>query len=277
MKKTIYIFLMAVMTLSLNGCHEEIIDVDLDTAEPRLVIDASIDWVKGTAGNEQKIKLTTTTGYYSEEFPTVSGAAISVSNSENTVFDFIETSGTGEYFCVDFVPVIDETYTMTILLNGETYTATETLIETPKIEDTIEQNNKGGMAGDEIEITYFYQDNGVEYNYYLYRISMKHVIYPQYSVENNEMNKGSLTRFFYSHEDLAVGDDINFKLYGISKRYYNYMSKLLLASGSEDGAMFPPTPAAVRGNIVNQTNSENFAYGYFRLSEVDIKDYTVKE
>ena len=55
------------------------------------------------------------------------------------------------------------------------------------------------------------------------------------------------------------------------------MAKLLLASGSEDGAMFPPTPAAVRGNIVNQTNSENFAYGYFRLSEVDIKDYTVKE
>lgn len=267
--------LIAATVLFLTGCHEDVIDVDLNTALPRLVIDASIDWVKNTVGNNQKITLSTTTGYYSDEFPAVSGASIIVTNTANTVFNFIETPGTGEYICTNFEPVIGETYTLTIILNGETYTATETLIDTPKIEDTIDQNNKGGMAGDEIEITYYYQDNGAEYNYYLYSVIMSHVVFPQYSVENNEKNQGSLTPVFYSHEDLNSGDIVNIKLYGISKRYYNYFNKILLASGNDDRP-FPTTPAAVRGNIVNQTNSENFAYGYFRLSEVDTKSYTIQ-
>jgi len=274
--KKVNIILTAIIALFLTGCHEEVISVDLSTAEPRLVIDASIDWVKGTTGNEQKIKLTTTTGYYEDEFPIVSGAEVTVTNSTNTVYYFIEVPNSGEYICTNFVPVIDETYTLTIHFDSDTYTATETLVAVPEIEDKVEQNDKGGMAGDEIELTYYYKDNGFEYNYYLYCFNMKYVIYPQYEVENNEMNQGSLTQVFYSHEDLEVTDDVTFKLYGISKRYYNYMAKLLLASGSEDGAMFPATPAAVRGNIINKTDSENFAYGYFRLSEVDIKNYTIE-
>ena len=85
------IFLLS-FGLFLTGC-EDVITVDLDTAPPRLVIDACIDWVKNTTGNEQKIKLSTTTGYYSPNFPTVSGATISVSNSANTVFAFYGSDG----------------------------------------------------------------------------------------------------------------------------------------------------------------------------------------
>lgn len=268
--------LTTAIALLFTGCYEDVIRVDLGTAEPRLVIGASINWVKGTTGNEQKIKLTTTTAYYDDKFPTVSGATITVTNTQNTVFNFIEATDKGEYICTDFEPVIGETYTLTVNLNEDTYTATETLIGVPKIENTIEQNNKGGMTGDEIELTYYYQDNGHEYNYYLYSLTMRHIIFPQYSVENNEKNKGALTAVYYSHEDLEVGDIVSFQLYGVSKRYYNYMNKILLASGNDDRP-FPTTPAAIRGNIVNQTDSENFAYGYFSLSEVDVKDYTVKE
>ena len=79
----------------------------------------------------------------------------------------------------------------------------------------------------------------------------------------------------YSHEDLKAGDKIDIKLYGVSKSYYNYMYKLILASGN-DGNPFPTTPGAVRGNIINQTNTENYAFGYFRLAEVDTKTYTIK-
>lgn len=275
--KSLNIILIVIIALSFTACYEDVIKVDLETAEPRLVIDASIDWIKGTTGNEQKIKLTTTTGYYEDKFPTVSGATITVANTKNIVFQFIESTNKGEYICTNFESVIGETYTLTVNLNGETYTATETFISVPAIEDSIQQNNKGGMAGDEIEITYYYKDNGAEYNYYLYSVAMRHIVFPQYSVENNEMNQGALTAVYYSHEDLEVGDVLNLELYGISKRYYDYMAKLLLASGNDDGPMFAPTPAAVRGNIVNQTDSKNFAYGYFRLSEVDVKDYTIKE
>ncbi|MFA6274025.1 MAG: DUF4249 domain-containing protein [Candidatus Paceibacterota bacterium] len=266
--------LIVTIGLILTSC-EDVIHVDLDTAAPRLVIDASIDWVKNTTGNEQKIKLTTTTGYYSPQFPTVSGATIFVTNSANTVFNFIENSGTGEYICSNFQPVIGETYNLTIVLNGETYTASETLINVPNMEADVVQNNDAGFGGDEVEVLTKFQDNSTQQNYYLYSHKSNRVAFPQYQVEDDENDQGNLITMYYSNKDLKPGDIMNIKLYGISRRYSEYFNKLLIASGS-DGSPFATTPTKVRGNIVNQTNSKNFAFGYFRLSEVDTKNYTIQ-
>ncbi|MFT3920155.1 DUF4249 domain-containing protein [Cloacibacterium sp.] len=267
-------YIIIALGIVLISC-EKVIDVDLDTAPPKLVVDASIDWVKNTTGNQQKIKLSTSTGYYSTEFPSVSGATITISNSENTVFIFTENQGTGEYVCNNFVPSIGETYTLTINLNGETYTATDKMIAAPKIEDNILQNNEGGMAGDEVEITYYYQDNPAETNYYVFSNKNPHIAFPQYQAENDENNNGGFTPVFYSDKDLKQGDIVSIKLYGISKRYYDYFRKILNASGADTGP-FATTPTSVFGNISNKTNSANTPFGYFRLSEVDMKNYTIQ-
>ncbi len=184
------------MLFFLLSCTK-VVDVDLETAEPKLVIDASIDWVKGTTGREQKIKLSTTTGYYSTTFPTVSGADIVITNSAGTVFSFIENPGTGEYICSNFHPVIGETYTLKIVLNGESYTATETCIGVPHIEDNIAQNNTGGFGGDEVEISYYYQDNGNEENYYLHRILSPVSTFPDYKAEDDENSQGNLMQEYF--------------------------------------------------------------------------------
>jgi hypothetical protein len=262
------------VVLFVTGC-EKVINVPLKTASPRLVIDASIDWVKNTAGSEQKIVLSTTTGYYSSEFPGVSGALVTVTNASNAVFDFVETPGTGQYVCHNFLPVIGQTYNLKIVVNSETYTASETFTPVPKIEDTIDQNNKGGEAGDEIEITFYYRDNANQANAYLNSITQPYSPFPELEVEDDEHTNGNLMQESYSHEKLKAGDQVDFKLYGISKSYYNYMYKLILASGN-DGNPFPTIPSAVRGNIINQTDSKNYAFGYFRLAEIDTKSFTIK-
>lgn len=272
--KIIKIYLIIVMGVFLISC-EEVIDVDLDTAEPRLVIDAAIDWEKNTTGSQQKIRLSTTTAYYDDTFPAVNGANVTISNSANTIFNFIENVGTGEYICNNFVPVIGETYTLTISLNGETYKATETLMSVPKIEDNILQSNTGGMAGDEVEITYYYQDNDSQENYYIYSNKNPHIAFPQYQAEDDNESQGGLIPVYYSDKDLKSGEVVNLKLYGISKRYYDYFRKILNASGNNDGP-FGTIPTAIRGNIDNPTNSANFPYGYFRLSEVATRDYTIQ-
>src|SRR6476620_999796 len=100
--KNLKYFTLLFIAIFATGC-EDVVDVDLDTAAPRLVIDASIDWVKGTDGTVQKVKLTTTTGFYDTVIPVVSGATVSISNSSNVIFDFIETPGTGEYVCNNFI------------------------------------------------------------------------------------------------------------------------------------------------------------------------------
>ena len=103
MKNKISLICVVLLSVFFNSC-QDVVDVPLDTESPRLVIEASINWHKETTGNIQKIKLTTTTSYYTNVIPTVSGATVYIENSANDVFNFIETPNTGEYICTNFVP-----------------------------------------------------------------------------------------------------------------------------------------------------------------------------
>lgn len=273
MKNIKYIFSIFLFTL-LASC-EEVVEVDLDTAPPKLVVDASINWVKGTQGNNQTIKLSTTTGYYQEVIPAVSGAVVFVTNSDGVVFDFIETPGTGEYSCTDFVPVIGETYTLTIEHEGQTFTAVETLYAVPEI-TSIVQDNEGGFLGEDVEVRFFYQDDPLADNFYMIRFDAGLLPYPDYNVLEDRFFQGNEMFGVFSDEDLEPGDILDIKLYGISQRYFNYMQLLLTISSGGGGGPFQSVPATVRGNLVNQTEDENFALGYFRLSEVTETQYTVQ-
>lgn len=261
------------MILSVVGC-EDVIDVDLDNSNPRLVIEASIQWKKGTNGNEQKIKLSTTTDYFSNTVPVVSNATVFITDS-STTYNFIEIANTGDYVCTTFNPVIGETYNLTVIANGETYTATETLKPVPTI-DTIEQNNEGGFLGDEIEVKFFFQDNGSRDDFYLIQFNPNFNILPEYDVVNDEFFQGNQMFGLYSNEDMKAGDILSFTLHGISERNYNYLNILLGIAGGNGGSPFSTPPATVRGNFVNQTNPDNFAFGYFSVSETDSRTYVIQ-
>ena len=269
--KIIFILIISIFA---SSC-EEVIDVKLDTTSPQLVVNASIEWKKGTLGNEQKIKLTTTTGYFNTTIPTVSGANVFITNSNNIIFNFIETPNTGEYACTNFVPVMDEEYVLTINLNGQTYTATETMKSVSSITN-ISQNNKGGFTGDQIEIKSFFNDPSNADNYYMFRFKSNRTTIPSYDIFDDSFTQGNENFGLYSNEDLKSGDNLDLTLYGISKRYFEYMRKLTAVAGSSSGGPFATPPATVRGNIVNQTNSKNFALGYFTLSETDFINYLVQ-
>jgi len=275
MKRLFQNTLLIVCVCLAIGC-EKVVDVDLDTAPPKLVVDASIQWIKGTSGNEQKIRLTTTAAYYNPTVPAVSGATVFITNSSNVIFNFTESGTSGEYLCNDFQPVIGESYTLTVIHNDQTYTATETLTAVPNIENNIEQNNEGGFTGDEIEVKFFYQDNGSEDNFYLISFQPNDKPFPDYDVLDDRFFQGNLMFGLYSDEDLNSGDVLNIKLSGISRQYYNYMNVLLAIAGSNGGSPFQSPPATVRGNIINTSNETNFALGYFTLSEVATANYTVQ-
>jgi hypothetical protein len=80
----------------------------------------------------------------------------------------------------------------------------------------------------------------------------------------------------YFSEDLEAGDVLDFTLGGISETYFNYMNILLSQGGVNNGGPFQTPSSTVRGNIVNQTNFNNFALGFFRLSETDEKIYVIQ-
>lgn len=271
MKNIFYLFSLLFV---LTSC-EDVINVPLDTAEPKLVIDANIKWNKTTTGANQTIKLSLTSDFYSNTIPPANGAVVFVTNASNTVFNFIEDGTTGEYKCTNFIPAINENYTLTVNYKGQTYTATDKLLPTPGIQ-TVQQEELPSFTGTRIEVKFFYQDNGSENNYYLINFKSSAELLPRYIATRDELFQGNLMFGRYSNEDIKPGNAIFMSVQSISSRYYSYFQKLNELAGTSGGAPFSTPPATIRGNVINQSNTNNFPLGYFSVSEMDSRNYIVQ-
>jgi hypothetical protein len=253
---------------------EEVIDLDLKTTEPKLVIDASLFWYKNTSGNIQIIKLTLTAPYYDAEVPAATGATVTVTDSNNNIFNFIEEANTGIYSNQSFTPVINGEYNLKIEYNDEVYTASETLISVAEI-NKIEQKNDAGFSGDETEIKAFYTDPANINNYYLFQFVNTDLNTVSLDVYDDEFTDGNQIFAYYSSEDLVAGNSLIIQNQGVSQRFYEYMYILLQQSKDDSGGPFQTQPATLRGNCVNETNPSNYPLGYFRASEVSGYTYDV--
>lgn len=266
--------LLIVIAIIFNSC-EDVVSVNLSTAAPKLVVEAAIIWQKGTTGNLQTIKLTTTSDFYSLSVPIVSGATVFVKNSNNVTFNFVEKPNSGQYNCSNFIPKINETYTLTVISKGQTYNATEILYSVAPITKII-QNNQGGFDKKTVEIKTYFNDPANIENFYLFGYMYANKLSDNYYVSVDTFFEGN--EFFSNSrkDDLKKGDVIVINHFGISKTYSNYMQVLISIAGSGGGGPFQSPSATVRGNIINKTDFNNYALGYFSLSEADSKIYTVE-
>lgn len=251
---------------------EDVVNLDLENGESRIVVDAEIVWKKGTSGNEQVIKLSKTASYYSDKTPKVSGAQVRVENSEGVVFIFTETEP-GLYKCTNFVPVINMDYKLFIEAEGKSFTATEKLTSATPI-DKIEQKMIPDFGGEDvIEVTFYYKDPADQVNYYLTDYQSDFLLFPEYDITSDEFFNGNEISTRFSNEDMKPGNTVNIVHRGISKNFFNYM-KLILDASDSNPFMVPP--GNIRGNIINTNNNTDFALGYFRLCEADSISYIVK-
>ena len=274
MAKQIKYIVLLTMSIFLISC-EDVVEVNLETAEPRLVIDAALKWEKGTAGNYQEIRISQSRGFYDESPSMVSGATVQVSDSENTIFEFIDTNANGVYTTNDFQPQLNEVYTLLVEVNGRTFEATEQLMPVATI-DSIQQRNDGGFSGEDIELKAFYKDPVETENYNLFTFDVDFIAFPEFEIYDDEFNNGNTNFAFYTEEDLEAGNSVEIINHGISKSYYNYLVILLNQVGSSGGP-FQTQPAVVRGNINDVDNPDDYIFGYFSLSEIDRVNFTVNE
>jgi len=268
------LIILLIIATSIFSC-EDVVDIDLPNSAPKLVIDASINWLKNTTGNEQSIKLTLSAPYYDSETPPANNAEVIIVDANNNTFTFLEEDQTGIYYNTTFVPEINATYNLSITYNGELFTATETLKSVAEIE-YVEQDLEGGFSGEETEIKAYFTDPAAEENYYFFEFTPSINMPTTLDTFKDEFVNGNEIFGFYIEEDLDPGESVIIKNYGVSERFYEFMFILLQQSSDDGGGPFETQPATVRGNCINQTNPENFPFGYFRLSEVSEFNYTVE-
>jgi hypothetical protein len=249
---------------------EEVVDVDLNTSDPRLVIEASLNRLQdGTSSS--RVKLTLTGPFFNNQIPAVEDATVEISTDNGMSFSF-NHQGNGIYTS----PITlenDVNYTLEILYKGESYSATEQLVPVGNLE-FVEQNNTGGFSGDEIELKAFFNDpQGLGDYYFFEGVSQRGAVLDTFF---DRFFDGNLIFGFYRVKDLAAGDVVTLNLYGVNAQFYDFMFVLLQQGSDQGGGPFETHPATVRGNIINETNTDNFPLGYFRVSEVSTLVYTVQ-
>lgn len=270
MQKIIYVVLISLL---FTAC-EDVIQVDLKSSKPKLVIDASLNWFKDTPGNIQLIQLTLSTDYFNTSIPAATGATVTVTDLNNNTFNFVEEDNTGIYRNQSFIPVINGTYNLNITYNNEVYEASEILTSVVPIE-FVEQKDNGGFSGNETELKAYYNDPKNIKNYYLFEFINTGSKKVSLEVYDDKFTDGNQIFAFHSEEDVFAGDEFFIQNFGISNRYYEFMNILLQQSDDESGDPFQAQPATIRGNCINKTNPDNYPLGYFRASEVAVYRYII--
>lgn len=273
-------YLTVIFSVFFFSC-EDVVDIEVPNETPKLVIDASINWEKGSLGNQQAINLSLSTPYFSSQnkVPAI-GANVQVLNLvDDSIFIFTDNND-GTYTTNTFLPELNTGYRLDIVYNDEQYTSVETFKSVASISN-VNQTIEGGFDDSLTEINIFFNDPVLEENYYLIMFQQTTDVIPYFITIKDEFTNGNEMTIFFEKDDedgeldaLNPGDEVNVELIGISEQYYNYMSLLLQQTGGQ--GPFSSTPAPVNGNCINITNAENSPYGYFRLTEVNSTQYTVQ-
>jgi len=272
--------LIAILIAVLLSSCTDVVDIEVQSSQSRLTIEASLDWEKGTLGNEQTIKLSSSTDYYDTSTNTsVTGASVKVANDNSGVEFLFTDQNNGNYTTSSFVPVVNQSYTLTVDYNGETFTATETLMPVVDISE-LSQSTEEGFSDDVLEVNIAFEDPVEEENYYLIKLKERGDLLVELFDVDDEFTNGNEIKLFYEKEEdtdtntmeFEQGDIVDVELLGISEVYYDFIG--ILIAQNEDSGPFGTTPVALKGNCINVTTPNNYAYGYFRLTQVVKETYT---
>jgi hypothetical protein len=265
--KKIYI-LIPLLILLFSNC-EKVVEIDLPTTEPKLIIDASFevffDATPVTANTVVKLRLSA--DYFEENIPTVSNAIVFLTNlSDSSTINFVDVNLDGAFIpLTNFVPQDSIAYELTVIYQNEIYKGKATKVKSTPFTNAI-QGDGTLFSGKEIEVKVAFNDVDVSDNYYLFDFT-NNLFLP---IEDRFFNGNAYNfSFYYQEDEITAPTTVAIRMSGISKKYFTYFRILLNQSGVNGGGPFASVPASLLGNIVNTTNDTNFPLGYFHISETD--------
>jgi len=265
MKKLISILYIFILL----GC-ERVIELETDFNDKRFVVDANISKHKDSLSKKAFVKLSETIPYFSNEESIVDNAVVSIEiNQKIQVLNY--DSQKKEYISdINFDDDNDE-FILNIMHNNNNYTSSSRLIKTPKIESVVFGERKS-LNKDEVELKVTFTDPPEEGNYYLWKFGPKKSGKFDYLPALDKYingNKFTFSFFIDKTEYLQNTNYITIEINGITEDYFNYLNILTSQAGAQNGRPFSTSSSVIKGNVINNTNAENFPLGYFRVYEFD--------
>lgn len=251
------------------GC-EKVIDLETDFNDTRLVVDANISKHRDSLNAKASVKLSETVPYFSDEESIINDAIVSIEINQKT-HELYYDNPTKLYVAdINFIENNSE-FVLLIEHKKNNYTSSSKLIKTPKIESVVFGDRKS-LNKDEVELKVTFTDPPEEGNYYLWKFGPKKSGKFDYLPALDKYingNKFTFSFFIDKTEYLQDSDYINIEINGITEDYFNYLNILTSQAGAQNGRPFSTSSSVIKGNVVNNTNLENFPLGYFRVYEFD--------
>ena len=294
MKKYIYLLVFLV----LNVACEDVIDVELPTEEPRLVVDALIRVDIDEPYIPVEVKLSLSSDFFNNNTPT-SAESVIIQYDEyedgiiiNSGFSNLaeEIPGSGIYtpdpnFSSDQrIPtsILDRNLVFNLLIRheGRLYLAMTEYVPSVPI-DSLIQGDGTLFSDDETEVIVTFTDDPDRDSFYLIDFG-----FSEFLVTEDKFYKGQQFSFSYFYDQLfEPNTEIEIGLMGANQNFYNYMD-LLIEQTTNDAGIFSTPVATVRGNVFDITDIDNidisdnvgqpnvFPLGYFAIVQ-EYKDTLV--
>ena len=265
--KKIYIY--SILTVLLFYNCEKVVDIDVPTIEPKLIIDASFEVLfnESPVTANMAVKLKLSTDYFNETIPTVSDAIVFLTNTaDGSVINFSDVNLNGNFApIINFIPKDAIEYELTVIYKSEIYKGNATKVKSTQIDSAI-QGDETLFSGKETEVKVAFKDNVDNENYYLFNFT-NNLFLP---LEDRFFNGTNYNfSFFYQEDEIEVPTNVTVTMSGITKDYFTYFRILQNQSGTSGGGPFQSVPSSLLGNVINTTNEDNFPLGYFHISETD--------
>lgn len=245
----------------LIGC-QDVIEVEVPIDEPRLVIDGLIR-LNDTESLTTlvQIKANVTSSFF-ENIQPVKLDGILLLNLESGNSETLSEISSGIYQkSVPTKLLTEGELLLLIQYNDQEYQATTTYVPAVPI-DNLTQGTNTLFTGDETEIVVSFTDAPDRVDFYLFDFG-----FDEYLVSEDTFYLGQSFEFSYFYDgELRTGTELNISILGVDEPFYNYMTQLIVQSGGDQGPFQTPA-ATVKGNIVNSTDPDNFALGYFAVSQ----------
>ena len=252
------------LVLLLSSC-EKVINLNLDQTTPKIVIEGiftnlnvshlvSISYTKNFEADNKKVP--------------VYGALVLLKEENGPTISFTEQGKSGNYYSTKFKGVAGKKYTMTITVNGKTYTAISKM-PFPVPLKSLNQTELTFFGESKKLVQANYNDPiGIE-NFYYNKLYVNDVKRGSLYIESDRFNDGKEVKntIFISDPDLKTGDKVKVQLLTIDENVYKYLFSISQISGNGGP---PTTPANPTSNFTNG------ALGYFSASTISTDSLTIK-
>lgn len=283
MNKIVY-FVLIVLTFT--NC-EDVIEIDLPSENPRLIIDAVVRIDTSMQTQKVRVKVSLTDSFFGE---------VNVTGLKQITITNIDMESTFEnpnfLVLLEVEPGVYERYKNTsFFTQGELvfqvehedqrYLASTHYVPAVNI-DTLIQGD-GTSNEDQTEVITSFKDNPDREDFYLFDFDFN-----EFFTTEDEFYQGEQFQFSYLYDKiLETGQEVNVSILGVDRSFFNYMN-LLIEQSKSDLNLFSTPVATVRGNIVNVTDidnidyfdnvdqTNNFALGYFAVIQTFTKTIIIE-